>query len=429
MQITLVTSTTRARVGIWVAALVLTACGGASEAPTVAKQTLLSDADGAISDWLLQLSDDSPREFIQTQAALVAATPRDVLFRVSYGDAPTRDAFLKALRQRGVGIQERVTAVRTSGFHYVWLRDLYVAGVDPSGAPLALMHHPDHLASVRGAPSHTQTLGTVQTLGAGRLVETMLRLEGGSVVSDSERAFLSRKSAAIALRSGQFENLDAFRRHVEEQWSRPLTLVSTAWADRAEHLDLLMMPIGGRRVIVSSPQLALRLIEHMPEREAARFNQEALAVATRAPRSDPLRYLQRVDSLNALEVETAEPRRMAAFEKLRGELTAVGYDLVDVPFLSLDPERNGARVVLSYTNVLQDVRGGVRTVYMPTYRLPTFDDRAARAWKRCGYRVVRVDAFGPGLNGGALRCLSQVIRRAGKPATGSGRPVDQEGRP
>ena len=86
------------------------------------------------------------------------------------------------------------------------------------------------------------------------------------------------------------------------------------------------------------------------------------------------------------------------------------YDLHSVPLLSLDDQLTGARVVLSYTNVIQDTRGNERVVCMPTYRLPTFDDHAARTWERCGFRVIRVEALGSGLNGGAVRCLSQVIR-------------------
>jgi hypothetical protein len=394
------------------AALLLGACGGAGQGPALAARKIQPDTGGAIAEWLLQLADASPREFLETQAALVAKTPSDVRFRVAYGDVETREAFLKELRLRRVAAAERVTMVRTAGSHYVWLRDLFVGGADADGTPLVMLSHPFHLRNIEGAGSHDQTIAVSQALGAGMLVETPLHLEGGSVVSDTERAFLSLKSAVAAMHEGHAASVSDFRAKCQALWGRPVTLITTAWADRAEHLDLLMMPIGDRRIVMSNPDLAIHLIGQMREPEITRFSRDAQAVARRQKPQDPIHYLETIDVLRALQAETADARRLKAFAQIRRELSAVGYELIDVPFLSMDPQRTGARVVLSYTNVIQDERHGVRTVYMPTYRLPTFDDQAARAWKRCGFQVVRVDAFGPGLNGGALRCLSQVIRRA-----------------
>ena len=404
---------------VWVVLLLASACGGANTVERSDARTIQSDADGSISHWLLQLADGSPPEFLHTQAALVAATPTDVAFRVAYGDVATRDAFLQELRRRGVRTKDRVEMVRTAGLHYAWLRDLFVAGVGQAGTPLVLMNHPEHLATVHGAPRHVRTLQTAQALGAGRIVSTPLRLEGGSVVSDAERAFLSRKNAVLGVQIGQYPDESAFLEAAQEAWGRPVTLLSTAGADRADHADLLLMPIGDRRAVVSDPTLALRLLHQISERESARFEREVRRIAGHASKGDGIRSLLNTDCLMTLRSETDQPRRLQAFTRVRRELEAVDYNLSAVPFLSHHNQAAGARVVLSYTNVIQDTRAGQRTVYMPTYRLPTLDEYAARTWEQCGFRVVRVDALGPALKGGAVRCLSQVIRHftAGAPSS------------
>ena len=411
--------TLRASVGVCllsVAALLVPACGPANPVAEPTDQVLVADTGGPISTWFLQIGDQSPPEFLQTQAALVAATPASVQFRISVGDESSREAFLHELRRRGVDAEERVTTLQTTGRHYPWLRDLFVAGVAEDGAPVALMHQPVHLGALEGASSHAHTLGIVEALKAGRVVQTPLRLEGGSVVADRERAFVSRTNAELAVRKGQYANVAEFELAAREQWGRTVTLISTADADRAEHLDLLMMPIGERRIIISNPALALRLMHGLRAQDLARFRQDARAIASQAQKTNGIRNLLRVDVVEALRAENSDPRRQWAFDQIRRELQAAGYELIDVPFLSSDPARSGARVALSYTNVVQDERGGIPTVYMPTYRLPALDDHAVATWKRCGFRVVRIDAFGPGLNGGGVRCLSQVIRGPHAPA-------------
>ena len=66
--------------------------------------------------------------------------------------------------------------------------------------------------------------------------------------------------------------------------------------------------------------------------------------------------------------------------------------------------------VLSGTNVIQESRAGRRFVYLPTHRLPAFDRATIATWTRLGYEVVPIDALGPAMLGGGVRCLSQVVR-------------------
>ena len=70
------------------------------------------------------------------------------------------------------------------------------------------------------------------------------------------------------------------------------------------------------------------------------------------------------------------------------------------------------RTYLAYLNVLIDVRGGERIVYMPVFRgAGDLNAAAARVWSGAGYTVRPVDCTDTYVHGGSLRCLVNILRR------------------
>jgi hypothetical protein len=70
------------------------------------------------------------------------------------------------------------------------------------------------------------------------------------------------------------------------------------------------------------------------------------------------------------------------------------------------------RCVLTYVNVIDDVRNGRRIIYMPVYRgVETLNRAAAEVWRGLGCEVRPVDCTGVYPHFGSLHCLVNVLRR------------------
>ncbi len=111
-----------------------------------------------------------------------------------------------------------------------------------------------------------------------------------------------------------------------------------------------------------------------------------------------------------LILENERKELAAAFDGIHRQLTALGYEVLRVPFLNLHPGRTQLYLSLSWNNVVQEVRNGTPRVYLPTYRLPALDQSATKTWESLGYEVIPIDCLGPAIFGGAIRCLSQTVR-------------------
>lgn len=90
-----------------------------------------------------------------------------------------------------------------------------------------------------------------------------------------------------------------------------------------------------------------------------------------------------------------------------------GFTIVRVPFLN--KLERGAEVVpwASYNNVLVEIFGDRKRVYLPTYDLPELDDLAAKIYADLGFEVRRIAGI-KAIAGmlGALRCSTKVLERA-----------------
>jgi hypothetical protein len=192
-------------------------------------------------------------------------------------------------------------------------------------------------------------------------------------------------------------------RGLQETWGCPVEVLPTRGTLRSQHVDLLAMPVGKRQMVVGSPALGVELLESMLPAERKRFVASVRELAAHVPGWQGASGLGQ-DLVALLLERNRDPARRAAFAKLRARLEVLGYRCTEVPFLVAEPKAGSTWMLFSWTNVILDERDGKRTAYVPSYRLPALDHKAAEVWRRLGYRVVAVDALGPGLNGGGLRC-------------------------
>jgi hypothetical protein len=245
----------------------------------------------------------------------------------------------------------------------------------------------------------------------------MNRMEGGQVVADAERAFVSSTVADAAIAHGEAADADAVRAHLEAQFGVPVTWLECRDLGNSDHCDLYVMPAGRRRMVIGSPRLGVRLLAVLPAVERTLFVERLRTLAHGEGVHPPL-LEEGADLLGAMTAATSAQPVIDGFHRLERAVRAQGYRVMEVPYLFLPVDDEGFRLTITYTNVVQDQRNGQRTVYLPRYDVGEIDRRAAAAWTALGHRVVSIDALGPAMLGGSLRCLSQVLRRPDPPPTG-----------
>lgn len=98
-----------------------------------------------------------------------------------------------------------------------------------------------------------------------------------------------------------------------------------------------------------------------------------------------------------------------------------GYRIYRVPYFpnGLDDKENrndkAAGLSFNYSNVLTEVYGNVKKVYMPTFGFKQLDEAAAKVYKKAGFQVIYIkglltNALTGGPAGAGLDCLTSDIR-------------------
>lgn len=379
-------------------------------APEPLRTRLVSDCDGSISDWLLSLPDQFSSFYEDTQADLVTKADPAVRFHVYYALDARRRSFEAALRRRGWRDPASIRWHKSARVATPWMRDLFLAAMTPAGAPVVLLHHRDRYRRSLPYWLITDVEFLAGTLDTGSYVATAARLEGGSVVVDGERVFANRGFVDEALIRGDAHSAQSVIAGFGKWWGRPVELISAGDAHVSGHCDLLMMPAGERRMVLASVALGARLLASVGSAERAGFEAAYDGITHRACEDHPLRGLEASDVLARMQRHGDRPELQRRYRAIRLRLEELGYECFEVPLLEMPAEGGGYPATLSHANVMIDQRGTGRTVYLPTYHLPTLDAYAAGVWRKLGYRVASIDCLAPALQGGAVHCLSHVFR-------------------
>lgn len=118
-----------------------------------------------------------------------------------------------------------------------------------------------------------------------------------------------------------------------------------------------------------------------------------------------------------------KPSREAgkSLDALSQHLESQGYTVIRIPSLNngmlYDVNQNdGERgIAFNYSNVLLEVYGDVKRVYIPQFGFKELDEAAAKAYRNAGYEVIFIkglltNAFTPMEDGAGLDCMTSEIR-------------------
>jgi hypothetical protein len=379
--------------------------------PATVTDRLVAEAEGEIRDWLLAVPAQFSENFVETQAQLIARAAPDIRFFVVHSGGRGHRALIDRVGRLDPKALRRVTFQRAAESVSPWVRDYFLVGRAPDGSRLAWLHHPEHYRGASGPWQSLDPRDFTDALEGVRTIQTNLWVDGGGVVADEERIFAARTPLfAGRMAPGGRGDPQGIARAIEVRWGKPVTWVEAGPISPSGHVDTFLLPTGERTAVMGSASLASSLLRKVSRGERSRFIDRFRAFTTGpdAPRDAPIDHEKILDHLTA---DGSAPRRRAALDAVRAQLMKLGYRQVPVPYLVLDPARYGLFATITYTNGVIDVRDGRKTVYLPVYGLGALDEAATKAWAQLGYRVVAIDALGAAIHGGAVRCLSQVIRR------------------
>jgi hypothetical protein len=253
-----------------------------------------------------------------------------------------------------------------------------------------------------------------------------LAFEGGNIVSDEETTFIGANTVRYnALRLGETDVEIA--RRFEIELGKPVLVVGP-YPQPVGHIDMILTPLGGKRIAVADAALGARTVraemEEHPE-EVTTFEEscERDFFGDSSIRSVVDAEGKAVESPS---IVGGTANAVSASESLAGLLDGVadalaarGYRVERIPFLMDEPpsSADGKTVgpgypTLTYNNVLLDRGPEGATVFLPRYGLKVLDRRAEDAWIELGYRVVSVAGLTvSAMYGGSLRCCVKVLSR------------------
>ena len=263
-----------------------------------------------------------------------------------------------------------------------------------------------------------------------RVKASGLFFEGGNIVSDQEHILIGANTIrrnAVELGVAESEVVVRF----EEELGRQVLVVGP-FPQPIAHIDMMMTPLGGRRIALADPAAGARI---------------ASAALANAPGSvaDFERWVEEhffgnpaIKEVTGLHGPITTPevrgRTKAMIEQslkiaptldgIARSLEDYGYQVARIPFLFGGPDEDpdaaddkdavmrAAYPMLTYNNVLveDDVDGKV--VYLPRYGWQAFDDAARQAWAAMGFTTRPIDGLTiSAMYGGALRCSVKVLAR------------------
>ncbi len=206
-----------------------------------------------------------------------------------------------------------------------------------------------------------------------------LYFDGGDFAADGETAFVR---PAVLLRN--IQRTVATRAELIERLTTDLghRIVMLDGAPD-HHVGMVMMPVGGRTVLVGDPLLAQGVL--------AGSEPEAAAVKAFLPGGPDF-----------------SEATAASFESVANHCRDAGYRVVRIPVV---PGVDG-RTYLTFVNGIMDERDGRRTSYMPAYSFtPTLTRAATATWNDLGFEVREVDCDSCARYFGTLHCLVNVLER------------------
>lgn len=375
--------------------------------------SLGSDRDGAISEWILFISDGALDSFVDTQARIIRAADPASRIRVFHHSVEGRRALEASLGSTDPRARNDVRFVRTSEEIPYWPRDMFAVGRHVDGSSAFYLPAANHFVDLAVGIKSTGAalLLSIVELAGIDAIRTEFLFEGGAVVSDADRVFLSPAILQKTLLSGLGESLEAILGEIEKLFGRTTLMLDSSLLALPDHIDLFLTPIGEGRMVLGDPVLGRRLLRSLGAGAKADFRKKLSEVAKRAGDLAGAEKVLRPEFISDLLRGNGDAEFLVAFRRVETQLRNLGYEVLRVPFLWCPDVPAAERLTISYNNVVLEDRGTSRTVYLPFYGLGAVDKAAMAVWNAAGFRVRPIPCLGPAYFGGGVRCLTQVLRR------------------
>lgn len=387
--------------------------------------SLLSDTDGSIQKAVCSVN--SARRALLANAQLanhiinhlpaytevILAVNDPSAFRVAYDPFPGRVKFF---------------TVPADAEMTIWPQDPFLVLCHPSGRKTLLLSAVFERADdLRVAELLGKYLGWP-------IRRSRFIFEGGNIVSDEEFIYIG--SDTIVLNAAQHGQSAAQTvRQFEKELGRQIWVVGPS-PQPIGHLDMMLAPLGRRRIILADPNWGAELAQHQLEQSAQEvsdfeercrrmfFGNERTTVLYERPgrKAEPL-------GTQGLTKEAIQHCTAIApvLDRIADEFARKGFEVIRIPYLSVsrnspsaeppsDPNETAPCIrypEITYTNVLQESTPENRRVYLPLYGWAVFDQTAAGVWEKAGFQVIGVDGFTiSAMYGGSLRCCTKVLERS-----------------
>lgn len=259
------------------------------------------------------------------------------------------------------------------------------------------------------------------------VIRSELNFEGGNLVSDSDAVFTGMNTIQTNV-AQLHETPDQIQQRFERTLGRPLIVVGENQPS-VPHLDLIVTPLGKKRVAIADSRQGAELAEALMQTSAAEIsNFERQCENLFFGRAD-IQQLQDVrgNCISRPELVNHTHRAVRASLLIADELDALSQDFIDLgyqvlrvpalipdlkPQLTESGQEKPGYPFLTYNNVLLEERDGKAIVYLPQYGLPTMDTAAVECWEKLGYEAKPIDGFATSsMYGGSLRCCTKVLSR------------------
>lgn len=259
------------------------------------------------------------------------------------------------------------------------------------------------------------------------VVASDMQFEGGNIVCDESAVFIGCNTVHRNAQQLSLSEEEVAQRFAK-LFGRPVIVVG-AEQQVVGHIDLIVTPLGNRRIAVADSRLGARLAEtaltEHPQ-QVALFERQCEegffghAQITQLHDRDGNEILRPEVSGQTASVVEASLGMAPALDAIAQQLHEAGYEVVRVPALipdqqpTLDKEGRPqpGYPFLTYTNVLTEKREDQPIVYLPQYGFGQLDEVARRTWHELGFQVKTVDGFATSaMYGGAMRCCTKVLLR------------------
>jgi N-dimethylarginine dimethylaminohydrolase len=341
---------------------------------------------GAIEAWILHFDPRIADCYLPTIRDLIAAVPRGVRIRVAVAspvDALTFADRMDSIRATSVRLGYLVTDRPVSA----WARDRYLL-FSREGRATALIPAPDTVPEDKRGDLAVARILAEDDPGL-QVISSTLDLEGGDVLFAGNRALVG--ASTILNNAGRFGgDAEAAAEAIERALGRELVIVGETDEDLPhEHLDMFLTVVGPGRLMLGDPRLADGYFEVPFHATSAEGDSRVVGIFGRQTQRE----------------------WVPVYDRLATQLRREGFRIDRVPILHADDG-----MILTWNNAVVERRREGAIAYVPRYGVPTLDRLAHGRWRALGFVVRPIRCAGIIAHGGALRCLTAVLR-----ATPSGR--------